>query len=160
MEIWNEVCCPAGLAEAIKMPSGRAKGLAGRLKEDFGNDWDQWRAYCQRIASSEFLTGRASPGPDRDKPFKADIDWVLEPANLAKIVEGKYDDRSGGPNGSDEPYSGEYEHDLRQDYVRLRDWMERKFWMDDWGPPPGEPGCPIAAEVWAKYGPKSEGRSA
>ena len=62
---------------------------------------------------------------------------------------------TSGANGTDEPYMGEYQDDLRRDYVRLRDFMERGFWMDDWGPKPREDGCPIAAEVMAKYGPGS-----
>ena len=96
MEIWNEVCCQAGLSEAVKLPSGRAKGLALRLNEDFAGDLEQWRAYCERIAASEFLTGKVAPGPGRDKPFKAGLEWVLKRAHRAKIIGAKY----GGPNGA------------------------------------------------------------
>ncbi len=134
------------------MPSGRAKGLARRLKEDFGGDLDQWRAYCQRIAASEFLTGRAPPGSGRDRPFKADIDWVLKPANLAKIVEGNYGGANGA-NGQDVgPYLDENESDLREGYRRLMRWQANREWMDHWGPKPDEPDCEIPAEVMAKYG--------
>ncbi len=153
MEIWNEVCVPAVLAKAVKLHDTRRKQLALRLKEDFGNDLEQWRAYCQRIAASEFLTGRVAPGPNRDKPFKADIDWVLTPANLAKIVEGNYGGQPNGANGQDTgPYLGEHNDDLRTDYRRLMRWQDDREWMDHWGPKPGEPDCKIAAEVMAKYG--------
>ncbi len=123
-----------------------------RLKEDFAGDLEQWRAYCQRIAASEFLTGKVAPGPNRDKPFKADIDWVLKPANLAKIVEGKYPGPNGA-NGQDVgPYLGEFEDDLREGYRHLMRWQDNGEWMDHWGPKPDEPGCRIPAEVMAKYG--------
>lgn len=148
MEIWNEVCGEVGLAEAVKLPSGRAKGLALRLKEDFGNDIEQWRAYCQRIAASEFLTGKVAPGPGRDRPFKADIDWVIKPANLAKIVEGKYP----GGNGQDQgPYLIEGEENLREQYRQLVRLDATGEWMDHWGPKPGEPDCQIATEVMEKF---------
>ena len=152
MEIWNQICGEAGLSEAVKMPSARHKAMGNRLKEDFGGDLEQWRVYCQRIAASQFLTGKAPPGPNRDKPFKADLDWVLKPTNLAKIVEGKYDDAGSGPNGADEPYLAEFQDDLRRDFVKLRDFLKRGLWMEEWGPKPGEPDCLIKAEVMAKYG--------
>lgn len=151
-QIWNGLCGAAGLAEVVKLHDTRRKQLGKRLVEDFDNDMEQWRAYCQRIAASEFLTGRAPPGPDRDKPFKADIDWVLKPANLAKIVEGKYSVEPAA-NGSGEPYMNEFEEDLRTDYRRLMRWQADGEWMEHWGPKPGQPGCQIAAEVMAKYGP-------
>ncbi len=156
LEIWNETCHRAGLPEAQKLPPARAKSLALRLKADFGNDLEQWRAYCRRIAASEFLTGRAAPGPGRDRPFKADINWVLNPTNLAKIVEGNYGDGPGA-NGHDEgPYLGEHNDDLRTDWRRLMRWQANGEWMFDWGPKPGEAGCKIAAEVMEKYGPNGE----
>jgi hypothetical protein len=43
------------------------------------------------VISSPFLRG------ENDKGWRADFDWVLNPNNLAKIVEGKYDDRKN-PN--------------------------------------------------------------
>ena len=155
MEIWNEVCAEQGLAKAVKLPPARRRSLGLRFNEDFAGDLEQWRAYCERIAASEFLTGRAPPGPGRDRPFKADIDWVLKPANLAKIVEGKYPGPNAG-NGQDQgPYLTEGEEDLRTDYRRLMRWQDNGEWMDFWGPKPGEDGCQIAAEVMAKYGPEA-----
>ena len=68
-------------------------------------------------------------------------------------------DSDQGPNGSDEPYTGEYEHDLRDDYVRLRDFHQRGFWLDDWGAKPGEEGCNISAEVMAKWNLTFAGRA-
>ncbi len=147
-DIWNEICGKAGLAEVKKMPSGRSSSLNKRLYEDFHSSLDEWRAYCQRIADSPFLTG------NNDRGWKAEIDWVLKPANLAKIVEGKYDDATAQANGSGEPYMGEYEYDLREDYKLLRTWGATGHWEPWWGPKPGEKGCnKINADVLALYGP-------
>ncbi len=147
-DIWNEICGKAGLAEVKKMPSGRSSSLNKRLYEDFHSSLDEWRAYCQRIADSPFLTG------NNDRGWKGEIDWVLKPANLAKIVEGKYDDATAQANGSGEPYMGEYEYDLREDYKLLRTWGATGHWEPWWGPKPGEKGCnKINADVLALYGP-------
>ncbi len=95
--------------------------------------------------------GRALPGPGRSQAFLADLDWVINPANLAKIVEGKYDDDRSAANGSDEPYMDDNEIDLRTDYRRLMRWQANGEWMEHWGPKPGEDGCQLAPEVMEKY---------
>jgi hypothetical protein len=45
-----------------------------------------WEALCRYIPSSDLLAGRKGE-------WKADLDWVLKPTNLTKIIEGKYDNR-------------------------------------------------------------------
>ncbi len=67
-----------------------------RFKGDFAAEVDQWRAFCWRVAESKFLTGKAPASGDRKKPFRASIDWIVKPANLAKIINGNYDDGGGG----------------------------------------------------------------
>lgn len=48
-----------------------------------------WRRFFVFVAESEFLTGKANPGPGK-KPFVADLEWLIRPTNFAKVVEGKY----------------------------------------------------------------------
>ncbi|WP_367179205.1 helix-turn-helix domain-containing protein [Hyphomonas sp.] len=47
-----------------------------------------WQTAIERAEQSSFLTGRTG------KPFCLAIDWLLKPANLTKVMEGNYDDRS------------------------------------------------------------------
>jgi len=90
VQIWNEVCAKAGLAKVQKITASRRSKLQRRLKSDFHDSFPQWRKYCQRIASSSFLTGRSSQ-------WKATFDWCLEPKNMAKVMEGNYEDGGSGP---------------------------------------------------------------
>ncbi|MGH8118018.1 MAG: hypothetical protein ACREPJ_12080 [Rhodanobacteraceae bacterium] len=53
--------------------------------EAFGNYFDD-------VAASRFLTGRVDTRHGRT-PFVADIDWLMKPGNLVKVLEGKYHDR-------------------------------------------------------------------
>src|SRR5262249_31084708 len=70
--------------------------------EDFHSSLDEWRSFCERIAASDWLTGKS------DRGWCATFAWVLEPKNLRKVVEGNYDNRPGRPvNGS-----GRYASDL------------------------------------------------
>jgi hypothetical protein len=85
-DIWNEVCGDA-LSPVRKIDGQRAKTAAKRLKEDFNNDLEEWRAYCMRIREAPHLTG------NNDRGWTADFNWVLEPRNLTKITEGNYDRR-------------------------------------------------------------------
>jgi hypothetical protein len=42
------------------------------------------------VGQSKFLTGRVPPTNGR-KPFKADLEWILNPSNFVKIAERKYE---------------------------------------------------------------------
>lgn len=49
-----------------------------------------WRDLFDYVAQSDFLTGKLQPTAGRSKPFQADLEWLLNESNLAKILEGKY----------------------------------------------------------------------
>lgn len=48
-----------------------------------------WRRYFEYVGLSTFLTGQ-EPGRDGRKPFVADLEWLVKPANFAKVIEKKY----------------------------------------------------------------------
>lgn len=48
-----------------------------------------WRRYFEHCSRSKFLTGQ-SPSRDGKPPFCANLEWLIRPQNLAKIVEGNY----------------------------------------------------------------------
>lgn len=83
VKIWHA----AGLPPILKLSSRRVQKCLARLRDDLNGSIEQWGELVQRIARSAFLCG--NPGP-----WRADLDWVLEPRNLLRILEGKYDDRS------------------------------------------------------------------
>jgi hypothetical protein len=43
-----------------------------------------------KVAASKFLTGRVPAGPGRAKPFVADLTWIMNATNFAKIAEREY----------------------------------------------------------------------
>lgn len=53
-------------------------------------DW--WRELFGYVAQSDFLLGRGL-GRDDSPPFEADLEWIIRPKNLPKIIEGKYENR-------------------------------------------------------------------
>lgn len=64
----------------------RAALLRQRWREHPDLDW--WRGYFSYVAESSFLTGRTH-GKDR-RPFLADLEWLIRPAQYARVHEGKY----------------------------------------------------------------------
>jgi len=50
---------------------------------------DYWRRLFAHCGKSDFLMGRAS-----GRPFAFSLDWLIAPKNFAKVIEGKYHDRS------------------------------------------------------------------
>lgn len=68
----------------------RTKSLQARWREDPKRQslgW--WEKFFTYIAESEFLTGQTPAASGRD-PFVVSLDWLINPQNFAKSVEGKY----------------------------------------------------------------------
>lgn len=88
VETWNQICGPL-LPQVMSLPERRKGTIRARMKER--PDLEDWKGIFQRIIDSPFLRG------ENDKSWRADFDWCLNVNNLAKITEGKYDDRKN-PN--------------------------------------------------------------
>lgn len=83
-------------ARAAQLGPDRRKKLAARLDEIGGADG--WANILSIVRASPFLSG------ERTGRLVATIDWLLEPKNLRKVMEGNYDDadrsRLATPTGS------------------------------------------------------------
>lgn len=69
----------------------RAKHLQARwreAKERQNLEW--WDDFFEHCAKSAFLTGKVAPKAGRT-PFSVSLDWLIEPGNFVKVVEGAYD---------------------------------------------------------------------
>lgn len=77
----------------IKVWDGaRADQLRTRWREDKKRQsLDYWRRYFAHVAASPFLTGKRD---DNGRPFLPGLDWLVKAANFAKVIEGRYHDRS------------------------------------------------------------------
>ncbi|QEL18734.1 hypothetical protein [Limnoglobus roseus] len=98
-DIWNETagqhCTKVG-----KLTDSRRRSLQNRLADSFDGSVEKWRAYCETIQKSGFLTG------GNDRGWKADFDWALKPLNAAKVMEGRYAKSGGKPSSfAEQDYS-------------------------------------------------------
>ena len=53
-----------------------------------------WEQFFKDVAESDFLCGRARPQPGQ-KPFHADLEWIITQGNFVKILEKKYSNSRG-----------------------------------------------------------------
>lgn len=83
-KLWNEMAKPIELSACTKMEGKRRKACQARLRAD---GLEAIQAAIQRIPKSPFLRGELGN-------WAADIDFLLKPDSVTKILEGKYDDRS------------------------------------------------------------------
>lgn len=79
------------LPTARTLSGGRLRALKSRMKEPFFRS--NWQAAIRKAAESDFCKGK------NDRQWKADIDWFLRPDTVAKIMEGKYDNRERAYRG-------------------------------------------------------------
>ncbi len=80
-DLWNQAAPPKA-PKWLKTPPARLKSVLARCKEHPEPGF--WPDLFARINASDFLSGRRVG-------FVATPDWVLNPTNLNKIIEGNYD---------------------------------------------------------------------
>lgn len=96
LDLFHEKC--TYLPKVSVFNDARKRALKARFHEVMkAEKWTadqtiEWFGDFYQIANrSKFLTGRAPPGRD-GRTFKADWDWIHNPTNFVKIIEGKYED--------------------------------------------------------------------
>jgi len=89
VERWNKI---PRVRPCKKVTEARRKAFKARAG-DAG--WlDDLPEALDRVAKSQFCTGQG------DRGWRADVDWLLRPDTITKLMEGKYDDLTGRPHGT------------------------------------------------------------
>jgi uncharacterized protein YktA (UPF0223 family) len=78
--------CP-GLRKVSKLSDERKRHIAARYQEF---NYETIEEVLKNAGRSEFLSGK------NDNAWKADIDWIFNPTNFLKILEGKYESKING----------------------------------------------------------------
>jgi uncharacterized protein YdaU (DUF1376 family) len=86
---WQSIAVPAGCPAIQKITPKRRQACKARLRDDGLEDI---KRAIDRIPASDFLTGRRSE-------WRADIEFLLRPDSVTKILEGKYDNTGNGSRG-------------------------------------------------------------
>lgn len=91
-DLYHEIC--GSYPKLRSISENRKKAIAARWKE-YDRDIETFRKLFELAEASPFLKGK------NQRNWSADFDWLMNSANMAKVLEGKYDDEKGGPgNGT------------------------------------------------------------
>jgi hypothetical protein len=80
--IWNLHCYK--LSEVKKVSPSRLKKIDALNQTYLATEFNE---ACERVAASDFCCGK------NDRAWIATFDWMLKPDTVAKVLEGKYDNR-------------------------------------------------------------------
>lgn len=83
-DLYNQICTE--LPSCVKLSESRKKAIRARLSS--GYTVEDFKTLFQKTKDSSFLTG----GNNRN--WIAGFDWLIKDNNMAKVLEGNYDDRS------------------------------------------------------------------
>ena len=82
-DLYNETC--VSFPRLTKLSDSRKKAIRARLKQ---YSVDDFRRMFEMAESSDFLKGK------NDKKWSATFDWMIKDANMAKILDGNYQDKA------------------------------------------------------------------
>ena len=100
VELYHSLC--KSYPKLRNVSESRKKAIAARWKEH-GQNLDTFRELFTRAEASPFLKGR------NDRNWTADFNWLMNSDNMAKVLEGKYNnDNGGGNNGENHQYAASH----------------------------------------------------
>lgn len=89
-DLYNSIC--ASLPKCTAMSDARKKAVKARLAS--GYTLEDFKRLFEKTESSSFLKGGNA------KNWRATFDWLVKDANMAKVLDGNYDDPDGLPTGA------------------------------------------------------------
>lgn len=105
--LYNEIC--TSFPRLRSLSEARRKAIKARLAN--GYTVDSFRELFQKAEASSFLKGR------NDRNWQATFDWMIKDTNMAKVIDGNYDDNKGGNSygaGTDRGRTGGFTTDPDQ----------------------------------------------
>ena len=96
--LYNTLC--PSFPKCTALSDARKKAIKARMSS--GYTVDDFKTLFAKAESSSFLKGK------NDRNWRASFDWMLKDANMAKVLDGNYDDtrganNHGGNSGNSEP---------------------------------------------------------
>lgn len=99
---YKETC--VSLPAIRSLSENRKKAIRARLNS--GYTQDDFITLFRKAQESDFLKGK------NDRNWSADFDWLIKDANMAKVLEGKYDNKSES-------------QESKESSVGATDWLSR-----------------------------------
>ena len=105
-DMYNDTC--VSFPKVTKLSDKRKKAIKARLKT---YSMDDFKTLFQKAEGSSFLKGA------NGRNWSANFDWLIEDGNMAKVLDGNYDDRakkSTAPKNSFNSFKGQRDYDFEE----------------------------------------------
>lgn len=84
VDMYNDTC--VSFPRLKTLSENRKKAIKARLKT---YSYDDFKTLFEKAEASDFLKGK------NNKDWSATFDWLIKDSNMAKVLDGNYDNRSG-----------------------------------------------------------------
>lgn len=84
VDMYNDTC--VSFPRLKSLSENRKKSIKARLKT---YSYDDFKNLFEKAEASDFLKGK------NNKDWSATFDWLIKDSNMAKVLDGNYDNRSG-----------------------------------------------------------------
>lgn len=88
--LYNEIC--KSLPRVKSLSEARRKAIRARLNN--GYTVESFKELFQKAQASSFLKGK------NDRNWQATFDWLIKDSNMAKVIDGNYEDKGGSGYGT------------------------------------------------------------
>ena len=110
VDMYNDTC--VSFPRLTTLSEARKKAIKARLKT---YSVDDFKLMFEKAGASSFLKGK------NERNWSANFDWMIKDANMAKILDGNYDNK-----GSQNQKGNKVADDLEQSYEMMRQWAQEK----------------------------------
>lgn len=98
--MYNEIC--VSFPRCTSLSDARKKTIKARITS--GYTLEDFKTLFTKAEASSFLKGK------NDRNWSATFDWLIKDTNMAKVLDGNYDDKGGGKHGPNPGNPGEGQH--------------------------------------------------
>lgn len=111
---FNYVCVSFPSVRALS--DARKKAIKARLNNYSVEDF---KTLFEKAEASSFLKGKNSSN------WSATFDWLIKDSNMAKVLDGNYDDRAGSPGPDHQSYRKQSKAEELDDFYKMAaEWSE------------------------------------
>ena len=109
-DLYNETC--VSFPRLTTLSEARKRAIKARLKV---YTLDDFKRLFEKAEASSFLKGR------NDRNWSANFDWLIKDGNMAKVLDGNYDDR--GQSSGGRQTTNKVAQQLDEFYGMVQDWV-------------------------------------
>lgn len=91
-DMYNDTC--VSLPRCTRLSDSRLKALKARMRK---YSLDDFKLLFEKAEASDFLKG------SNNRDWSANFDWLIKDANMAKVLDGNYDNSSGPVRNKSDP---------------------------------------------------------